>query len=177
MNTKAFDARLLPIAGYLASRLEGMVIVDLNCGHARLADYLPIGNYYYIGNDTDEDAIRDCLLHYPNLNYEFVIMSDTEMVCGGRGQIDILICAGYAAGFSEAESDTLDDSIKKLISRYTPGIVIFEGSTLPLINNRLLSLRDWAISQGYSQEFNFKVDVMEEPDVWQLRNVIILEKK
>jgi len=178
LNTAKYDARLLPIAGYLVNQIQGKALLDLNCGYARLADYLPqSADYFYIGNDIDENAHRDfCERYTMSKKHFFWVKPDDWVSRADWPSIDILVCTGYATGFGEFESNTLDDSVKKLINRYGIDIIILEGATMPLINSRMLSLCDWIISKGYSEEFNFKIDVMEKPDVWQLRNVVILKR-
>lgn len=124
------------------------MILDLNCGYARLADYLPQpADYFYVGNDIDENAHADfCRRYAGSKRHFFWIKPDDWMPNANWYNIDVLVCTGYAAGLNEFESHTLDDSIKELISRYPIGIVILESAVMPLISNRMLTLRDWTVS-------------------------------
>ena len=58
--------RLLMIAGYLARRVKGKVIIDLNCGRTPLFPFLPRTFDAYVGNTADPEAVRFLKQVYPS---------------------------------------------------------------------------------------------------------------
>jgi SAM-dependent methyltransferase len=174
LNTKRWDARLLPIAGYLATKLEGKFVLDLDCGYGRLLQYIypPIFGEY-IGNDIVKEFVDGLTLRYPYCR--FYNKGDDWVARKFVGRVDVLLVLGYGPAFSGAESTTIDGSIKKLLSAdKKPEIVIIEHSPHPKIDGSLAFLLDWILFHGYKKEFEFTVDV--GADDWKgIRHILILE--
>jgi len=174
LNTKQWDARLLPIAGYLATKIDGKVILDLNCGTARLYRYLVPVFDEYLGTDISEEYIAEAKDNYAFGNFHVCADDDiADRICS----VEILLVLGYAAGFSDAESETLDDSVRKIVQGCNPEIVVFESGLARRIVQKLDSLVCWTLGQGYGKAFRIGIDVGAEPEEWRMRQVIILERE
>lgn len=181
LNTKKFDGRLMLIAGYLANKIQGQVILDLDCGHARLLRYIPHTFREYIGNDIDKDAIDALANSYPSCIFleqpDDVMVGLIEQVVG---YVNILLCLGYGAKLNEHESQTLDESIKALVRQYHPEIVILGCALNVAVHGSAVLLGDWVETQGYNAA-NYVVYSKDTLDndtatVMNKRHIIILER-
>ncbi len=143
LNTKEFDGRLMLIAGYLANKIQGKVILDLNCGHAHLLSYIPCTFQKYIANDIDRDVINALANRW---GYTFLEQPDDAMPSLIAG-VDILLSLGYAAKLNEHESQTLDETIKALVQKHRPEIVVLECAQRICAN--ALELCRWIQKQDY----------------------------
>jgi len=122
------DGRIQLIAGYLANKIEGKTIVDLDCGTAPLLDWLPAEWHYYYGNDTNVDFVlraKDKAMPRTGI---WDIPDNEVLVDLHRLGItpDILLSLGYGARLNEHESQTLDETIKDIVHKHRPEIVIYE---------------------------------------------------
>ena len=182
LNTKEFDGRLMLIAGYLANKIQGKVILDLDCGHARLLKYIPHSFREYIGNDIDRDTIDILANRYPE--YAFLEQPDdvmADLVEQIVGQIDILLCLGYGAKLNKHESQTLDESIKALVRQYHPEVVILGCTLIISVHENAVLLGNWIETQGHDAT-NYLVcskDVLENDTAIAMneRHIIILERE
>jgi hypothetical protein len=121
--TNQHDARAMLIAGYLAEKIAGKTIVDLDCGHAPLLKYLPKTFKRYYGNDT----LKERLPTYPGAL--FLPITDEEFVNGDFESVDVLVVmgmGGYELTKEKLESSTLTASILSMTLKYKPEIVIIE---------------------------------------------------
>jgi len=122
--TDEHDARAMLIAGYLAEKIAGKTIIDLDCGHAPLLKYLPKTYKRYYGNDT----LVERLPMYPN--GIFSSLSDADYVRGSFESVDVLVVmgmGGYELTHEKLESSTLTTSILSLVLEYKPEILILES--------------------------------------------------
>lgn len=122
--TDELDFRVLPIAGYLARRVDNKIIVDLDCGHAPLLKYIPHTFEAYYGNDILYDR-------FPHVaGTQFYAMKDEEFVKTEFPRVDVLIVLGHG-GFEiskeQLESATLTQSIKTMVEKYSPEIIVIEA--------------------------------------------------
>jgi len=125
LQTDSLDARYLIAAGYLANKVSGKYIIDLNCGTARLLKYIPHTFALYYGNDI----LIDIFPNYKNVLFEKII--DQEVVNKYNKKLDILLVFGYASGHlakNKWESETLDQSTRDLIKKFEPEIIILDSS-------------------------------------------------
>jgi len=93
LSSKPLDVRFLFAAGYLQCHrlIEGMQLVDLNCGTARLLHYIPHNFRSYTGNDIHQKPG----IEVPQ--FKFWQLPDAEMPGRLRGEhIDVLMAFGLA---------------------------------------------------------------------------------
>lgn len=121
--TDEHDARAMLIAGYLANKIVGKTIVDLDCGHAPLLKYLPQTYKRYYGNDV----LAERLPKYPGAL--FLPIPDAEFVQNDFESVDVLVVmgmGGYELTKEKLESSTLTASIIHMAQKYKPDILIIE---------------------------------------------------
>ena len=166
------DGRLMLIAGYLANKIEGKRILDLNCGKAPLLRFLPQTWAQYIGTDTDEAQIEFCRQRYPGIFY--VASDDCLPTISG---VDILLVLGYAALLNRQESQTLHLSIVNIATQYRPESVVIDA-WFDLPDECQLSPVRWQlIEQGYSLAYHWVLDTYIGQFVpYQKRQIYILER-
>lgn len=116
------DRRLEVVADYLNGKTKNKVIVDLDCLEARLLMYITHNFKKYLGNDV--------LNKFPSIKAaNFFQMTDEKFVQTIE-ECDILLVFGYG-GFEitgeQLESQTLNDSVKYLVGKTKPEIVILES--------------------------------------------------
>lgn len=174
-NLPELDGRLQLIAGYLASKVKGAWILDLNCGGAPLLRYLPGTYKIYIGNDTNLDALFPVKkLYVDGPKYQWLNCADDELP--RLRKVDILLSLGYGARLNEHESATLDDSIIDLVGIYKPSIVIIDAwSRLP-VRCGLEGLLD-ALSDDYDLPFGWLLEPYIDTTPYSDRQIHILERK
>jgi len=137
--TDTFDHRAMLIAGYLASKIEGMYIVDIDCGHAPLLKYLPETYMSYKGNDILSERLPQ-----NTEKAQFFPLSDDLFVKQVRS-CDILVAmgiGGYELTNEGIESQTITQSILTLVETHQPEIVVLEAivehvQVLDLIRNSI----------------------------------------
>lgn len=152
--TKELDARAMVIAGYLANKITGKVILDLNCGHAPLLRYLPKTYARYYGNDTLAKRLPTCD------GALFLPMTDEEMVTSDIGRVDVLVVmgmGGYEITKEKLESPTLTRSILALIEKHKPEIVILECiQEFECLADNIIFPH---IKDDYSKEHDIKISI------------------
>jgi len=126
LQTRKLDARFLVVAGYLANKVKDKYIMDLNCSNARLLEYIPHTFASYYGNDIFIDVFPD----YKNTFFEKI--TDEEVIDKYKyNKLDILLVFGHGAGHileNKWESKTLDQSIRKIVEKFRPSIIVLEAS-------------------------------------------------
>jgi len=168
------DGRLLVAAGYLASRIEGKTILDLNCGYAPLLKFLPRTFRAYVGNEVDPEAMAFVRETYPGGRW--LDCRDDELP--ELEAVDVLVCLGYAAGLNEYESPTLHETVMELVYKYYPGIVVLEVWTRCPVLDAFDDLVDWVVEQGYEEAGMWRVMPWQQASgVYAERGVVFLERK
>jgi hypothetical protein len=124
-----FDDRERIIGMYLEDWMNWDTnIVDLNCMHDPLLNYISPTFNSYRGNDI-QDVFPKPTLISPMYGVKFFQITDEEMARITK-LCDILVVMGYG-GYEktkeEAESKTLRKSINKIITKTKPGLVVLEG--------------------------------------------------
>jgi len=168
------DGRLLVVAGYLASRIGGKRILDVNCGYAPLLKFLPPSFERYIGNDTDTEAVAYLRETYPEGSW--FECPDDELP--DLEQVDVLLCLGYAAGLNPQESATLDQTIMQLVYEHYPEIIVLEIWTRCPVLDSFNDLVDWVVEQGYDEVGMWWVRPWQKPSgIYADRGVVLLERR
>lgn len=125
MNNKLFDARYLITAGYLANKISGKILLDINCGMARLNLYLPQTYKLYFANDINYEP------KYPNPKFYFLKQNDQQIIeTVSKIKIDILCLFGHGGGDklnNAHESKTLTQSAIEIIKQHNPEYIILEA--------------------------------------------------
>jgi len=168
------DGRLLIAAGYLASRIGGKTILDLNCGYAPLFKFLPRSFGEYIGNDTDPEALAFLRKAHPEGRWLECRDDDLPFIA----QLDVLLCLGYAAQLNEYESATLDQTVMELVYRYNPQVVVLEIWTRCPVLEAFNALVDWVVEQGYNEVGMWWVRPWQQASgIYSERGVVFLERR
>lgn len=168
------DGRLLVVAGYLAQRIEGKVILDLNCGRAPLLRYLPRGFARYVGNDTTKGYIENCREAYPY--GEWHLRADDELPELER--LDILLCLGYAARLNIFESQTLDITVRKLVTKHKPELVCLDVAVGIGVYGPFMAMVDWMTERGYKERSAWYIEpVRRDGLAFVRRRVSFLERE
>lgn len=178
-----FDGRIMLAAGFLASRVPGKIILDLNCGYAPILRYLPKTFASYLGNDLDLEAMAFCRANYERAQVQFVHWDDTAM---RDRTAEILLAFGYACNpdvphrppHASRDSATLDDTIRRIVSRCQPEIVVLDQwlGVSEGVRERFVTLQvDLKLSWGYRLHA-WRVRPVIERDRCTSREVIICER-
>jgi hypothetical protein len=168
------DGRLLVVAGYLAQRIAGKTIVDLNCGYAPLLKFLPRTFDGYAGNDTDPEAIAFLKETYPDGRW--FDCRDDELP--ELDQVDVLLCLGYASGLNAQESSTLDQTVTELVHEHYPETIVLEIWTRCPVLGEFNELVDWIVEQGYEEVGMWWVRPWQQASgVYADRGVVFLERR
>jgi len=121
LDTEKWDERFIPIANYLKDKTKNKVIIDLNCGSARLHKYLDDDFKAYIGNDTRDLDCRE--------DIDFKCQTDGEFVKEVT-QCDILLYIGAGGGYftkNEDESEYGYLAFLDLVRRFRPRYIAVES--------------------------------------------------
>jgi SAM-dependent methyltransferase len=159
------------IAGRLARLVGGKVVLDLNCGSAPLLHYLPRTFLRYVGNDIDAMALQAARLACPLA--EFLECPDDALP--NLGQVDILLCLGYAAALNCRESQTLDASVRQVVIEYCPEMVVLDVWMGVPVYPDFVALVLWIGQQGYAPS-GWLVSPLSAVDDRQRRAVYFLER-
>ena len=119
-----YDYRIRPAADYLKDKVKDKIIVDLNCGHAPLLKYLPDTYKKYLGND-----IRELFPTEHNGKCFFYLKKDNEFA-DTLSAVDILVVfgvGGYEISKQSVESATATQTIKTIIFKFRPSIIVLEA--------------------------------------------------
>lgn len=152
MRGAEFQGRLMLIGGYLSRRISReSTVLDLNCGHGLILDYLPQCNY--LGNDIDVEIIRDNWERYCGRGQTVFTRGSDEFIASEyMGAVDVLLSLGYACGYSDAESPTLEGSVKRIVADKEPETVVLEGWS-SCLSTGFDALVEWIARRGYAQPF------------------------
>ena len=177
---KQLDGRLQIVAGYLANKIEGMNLFDLNCGTAPLLDWLPPVWNWYAGNDTCKEFIMEAIdREKPRCSFDII---DDESLPSWLNEefkynIDCLIVMGYAARLNPMESQTIEETIYRLVDEHQPEIVVLDGwAGLP--NDVFFQ----TVVSGLSADFDYKIEYawflrpVVQNGTYQHRDIYFLEK-
>ena len=176
------DGRLQLIAGYLANRLDGKYIVDLNCGTAPLLAWLPKPNLWsgYYGNDTSEEFIYQARrMGVQNTTFECIPDSAVpKRLAEDNIPVDILLCLGYAARLNEYESQTLDESLEDIVRMFGSGVVILEYWSEIYHNkgSRVPELLEFLRDQGYEAIYTWELSAADTHTPYHSRTIHIFER-
>lgn len=146
--------RLLLAAGFLARRVEGRVILDLNCGRTPLFSFLPRTFRKYVGNTSDVEAYRFLKKAYAEGSWlKCVVSRIPDLV-----RMDVLLCLGWEAGREDGSVIALDETVMSLVYQHCPEAVILETWSQTPKLEAFNALVDWVVDQGY-----------REVGMWQIR--------
>jgi len=121
LTDKKNEGRWKIIADLIRDKVNGKVIVDLDCGVARVVKHLDGFKLYY-GNDIDIGYIEQCK-DYNIENTKFETIADDKV---NLDEIDVLMVLGYGCGRNRHESKTLLKSFERLVKKNKPEYVVFE---------------------------------------------------
>ena len=128
LQTSEWDKRLEIIAKFLKGKTAGKSIFDIDCGTARLLDFIDHDFASYYGNDINPAYIAEANgRDVPNTVFE--TLDDKYLMDVDLNPIDILLAIGMGAGeyvINKYESKTLTDIFKRIVDEYKPGIVVAE---------------------------------------------------
>jgi hypothetical protein len=163
------DFRLWPIVGYLRGKTRGRTLVDLNCLQARLALYVT-DCARYLGNDLVDHPDRPKSVTFSQ--------QPDDAFCRTLPACDVLVVLGYCGrdfrGRAE-ESATLDESVRTIVARHRPAIVILEG-----VQAYGWKLRAMAEESRYLLRYHFAMEddytVGEDFTFAHSRELLILER-
>lgn len=165
--------QLLLAAGFLAQRVEGRVILDLNCGRTLLFSFLPRTFHKYVGNTSDSEVYRFLKRAYPQGTWLKCVDSRIPDLV----QLDVLLCLGWEGGREVGGLVTLDETVMELVYRHCPEVVVLETwSRTPKLEafNRLV---DWVVDQGYREVGMWKVRPWQQAvGTVARRGVVFLER-
>lgn len=153
LDAPHLQGRVFLVAGYLATRCAGKVILDLNCRTAPVAVALPATWAEYVGNDTDRRFLALAKRAIPG--GRFLLCADADLPRLER--LDVLLCLGYACGFSDAESVTLDATVRNLVVVHAPGVVVLEAWLRIALGGGFLALGEFLRVQGYNLVHAYEV--------------------
>ena len=183
MDLPEMSGRLMLVAGYLARRIYGWHIVDLNCGTAPLLGFLPMGNDpewgWYYGNDTNKDFIDKCRMKgYSRTTFEQV--PDTDVL--GRLKehnidTDVLVCLGYGARYHPLESAVVDDVIVEIAVEHSPRNIVL-GAWMPITMLARFGfnvLLDRLEKAGYTVDSDWSIESNLPTTPYSRRRVVMLK--
>ena len=176
---KQLDGRLQLVAGYLANKIEGMNIFDLNCGTAPLLDWLPpVWNEYW-GNDTCQEFVYEAINRGSPKCFFGVV--DDESLPGWLNEynynIDCLIVMGYAARLNPMESQTIEETIYRLVDEHQPEIIVLDGwAGLPNDVFFQTVVSGLSADFGYKIEYAWALSPIVQNAAYQNRDIYILER-
>lgn len=177
LQDKRLDARIMTIAGYLANKIRGKNILDLNCGTGKLITYLPPIYKAYYANDINEKYVEVARKRNPKA--EVLVARDDEMPkIFQKEKIDILIIYGYASDVgwdSGKESLTIQDTVLGFVETHKPKYVIIEGS-IDYDNNTKNLSRIAGMMEGYKLDHQIYVSPEGKLD-YKERRVYMFKKK
>jgi len=161
------------IAGYLARRIEGKVILDLNCGRTPLFPFLPRTFDVYVGNTADPEAARFLKQVYPGGTWvQCLDVRIPDMV-----RVDVLLCLGWEVGREGRREATVDETVMGLVFQYYPEMVILESEAETPKREEFDALVEWVVEQGYSEVGMWEVRPWQSSSgVVTHRGVVILER-
>jgi len=175
LQLEQLDCRFLASAGYLADKIEGKNILDLNCGTARLLLYLPKNFNNYFCNDINYQPITQ------GLKIQYFKETDVQMCETVKSEdIDVLCIFGHGGGDklpSCHESPTLSASTIRIIKEHQPQIVVLEACFHYVHDKKVLGeiLDECLKDKVYSIKQNILVKPVGVYKPAYKRNLIILE--
>lgn len=176
--------RLLVAAGFVARRVQGKVILDLNCGQTPLFPFLPGMFRKYVGNANDARAISFLKKAYPRGVWLQCADSDLPDLV----RVDVLLCLGWEVGRDteswtedsvqgEGEVVTLGETVMGLVYQHYPEVVVLETwSRTPKLDdfNRLV---EWLVDQGYREVGRWVIMPWQQISrIMAKRGLVLLEK-
>jgi SAM-dependent methyltransferase len=134
LETEQFDFRLKIIAAYLKEKTQDKIIVDLDCGTARLVKFLEDDYLLYYGNDICISSIRKAQIEAYNKQKAkclFETLEDENVFSRLKNfkGIDILLSLGHGAGEfinPQIESPTLTNVFRSIVMSYAPQFAVLE---------------------------------------------------
>jgi len=175
LDDEQFDGRLILAAGYLANRIAGKVVLDLNCGYARILRYLPPTFALYVGNDLDKGALARARKQYGGESVKFPFAFDEAMRDLPGLRVDVLLAFGYQQQYNDHDSPTLDETIYHFINRDKPKIIVLEH-WVDCSRKALGNLLIWCQDREYKSQQYWRVSPSFPDDRRAAREVIILER-
>jgi len=165
--------RMLVAAGFLARRVEGKVILDLNCGRTPLFPFLPQTFGKYVGNTRDREAVAFLKRTYP----EGVWLQCRDFDIPELVGVDVLLCLGWELGREEEEVIILDETVMGLVYRHYPEVVVLETwSRTPKLDD-FNDLVAWVVDEGYREVGMWKVRPWQQSTgVMAQRGLVLLER-
>ena len=165
LQNKFFDIRFEK-AIQMIGLVKDKIILDLNCGTARMLQYLPEDFTQYIGNDINQEFLeiaRKWKTGPVTLKITLHCCRDDEIMnCLNSAdvctKIDIFMNFGINPGVVNKgiESETEFETFKKVIGKFLPEIVICEGWTNYEKDFKIVSQRaDFLKPLGYGEVGSF----------------------
>jgi len=136
--------------------VSGKVILDLNCGSARMLQYLPGEFSEYIANDINEKLLEIAKKWPAKGKMQFVLCRDDEII-NYLNKVDIFMHFGINAGVNEGyESKTEFETFKKIVEKFLPETVVCETWFYYEENYKIISQRgDFLKPSGYKEIGSF----------------------
>ncbi len=140
LQNKELDIRFKKAVSMIGS-VEGKVILDMNCGRARMLQYLPEDFKLYIGNDINDDFLEIARKWKTKSPATFVHCRDDEIM-GYLSKVDIFMHFGINTGVNKGvESETEFETFKKVVEKFLPETVVCEGWNYYEKNYKIISQR------------------------------------
>ena len=151
LQNEIFDSRFEKAIEMIGS-VKDKVILDLNCGTARMLQYLPDDFKLYIGNDINDDFLEIARKWKTKNPATFIHCRDDEIM-GYLSKVDIFMCFGINSGQNKGiESETEFETFKKVAGIFLPEVVVCEGWDYYEKNHKIISQRfDFLKPFGYKE--------------------------
>ena len=151
LQNEIFDLRFEKAVPMIGS-VKDKVILDLNCGTARMLQYLLEDFKLYIGNDINEDFLEIAKKWKVGKPVTFILCRDDEIMSFLAGVVDIFMCFGINSGQNKGlESETEFETFKKVIEKFLPETVVCETWDNYVRDYGLISQR-----ADFLKPFNYK---------------------
>lgn len=155
LENEIFDLRFKK-ALEMIETIKDKVILDLNCGSARMLQYMPDGFLEYIANDVDEEMLEIAKKWPAKGKTQFILCRDDEII-NYLNKIDIFMNFGISAGINKGiESETEFETFKRIVEKFLPETVVCEAWLYYETNYKVISQRDNFLNPfGYKEIGSF----------------------